>query len=168
MIERALPGRSKEKKLNAFRAAKTVVVLCLAVTITPIEAADIFVFSGKSEVTGGITMAAPHAGEIGSFNTSGEFTLTAADGSQTPARNSCTAMTNHPGSMYAMSGFCEVADAEEHSYGIAFNCDYRKGDPANNVCVGSLYGKTGKYLDRSGVASWTNVHGEIVGTGQWN
>jgi hypothetical protein len=51
---------------------------------------------------------------------------------------------------------------------MAFNCNYGNADQVNNICVGSLYGKTGKYKGRSGVASWTNIHGELVGSGQWN
>jgi len=113
-------------------------------------------------------MAVPSGGEIGSFNTAGQFTMTFADGSKSLSKNTCTAMTNQPGEMYALSGFCKVTDGDGHIYGMAFHCNYGNADQANNVCIGSLYGKTGKYEGRPGVASWTNIHGELVGSGQWN
>ena len=134
----------------------------------PAIAADIFTFTGQSEVTGGITMAVPNVGEIGSFDTAGEFTITFADGSKSVSQNTCTAITNHASDMYALSGFCAVTDGDGHVFGMAFNCNYGNVDQANNICVGSLYGKTGKYHGRVGVASWTNIHGELVGSGQWN
>jgi hypothetical protein len=142
--------------------------LGLTTLATPVSAADIFTFAGKSPVTGGITMAVPNVGEIGSFNTAGEFTMTFADGSESLSSNSCTTMTNHAGEMFALRGFCEVTDDEGHIYGMAFNCNYGNADQAYVICVGSLYGKTGKYMARSGVASWTNINGELVGSGQWN
>jgi len=156
--------------LNSIRkkSATVVIALGLATLVSPASAADIFTFEGNSSVTGGITMAVPNVGEIGSFNTAGEFTMTLADGSKSLSKNICTAMTNQPGEMYAMSGFCKVIDADGDVYGMAFHCNYGNADQANNVCVGSLYGKTGKYHSREGVASWTNIHGGLVGSGQWN
>jgi hypothetical protein len=144
------------------------IALGLATLASPASAADIFTFEGKSTVIDGITMAVPNGGEIGSFNTAGEFTMTLADGSKSLSRNICTAMTNQPGEMYALSGFCKVTDDDGHIYGMAFHCNYGNTDQANNICVGSLFGKTGKYQGREGVASWTNIHGELVGSGQWN
>ena len=155
--------------MNSFKKTITIAIaLGLATLASPASAADIFTFEGKSSVTDGITMAVPNGGEIGSFNTAGEFTMTFADDSKSLSKNICTAMTNQPGEMYALSGFCKVTDADGHIYGMAFHCNYGNADQAFNVCVGSLYGKTGKYEGRAGVASWTNIHGEIVGSGQWN
>ena len=150
------------------KATTAVLALGLATLATPATAADIFTFAGQSTVKDGITMAIPGGGEVGSFNTAGEFTMTLEDGSKSPSTNTCTAVTNQPGGMYALSGFCHVTDADEDVYGMAFHCNHAKADQAYNVCVGTLYGKTGKYLERQGVASWTNVHGVLTGSGQWN
>ena len=144
--------------MNYLRQTITMALaLGLTALASPAHAADIFTFTGESMITGGITMVVPSVGEIGSFNTAGEFTMTLADGSESLASNSRTAMTNPTGEMYALSGFCEVTDGEEHIYGIAFNCNYGNADQANNICVGSLYGKTGKYKGRSAPAPYCHA-----------
>jgi hypothetical protein len=146
----------------------TAVALSLASLATQAGETQTLSFTGTSKVTGGITMVVPGAGEIGSFNTSGESTTTFADGSKMSETNTCAAMANRSGGMYAMSGYCQVTDKDKDIYGMAFDCNYRNDDQANVVCVGSLYGTSGKYDGRVGVASWTNIHGLLVGTGQWN